>query len=240
MHDLDILKTDGARAAVEVTAAADADSIELWKLLHGRSGRWIAPTLRGGWILYFEPTARAKRILKELPAFLQNLEAEGVTEIPHRRPWDETPGSPASRARDLGIVTGDQSATDFPGSIYVSIERPPERTGGMVDDTGKAVPEWVHDFLLDPHHSDVLDKLARSGADERHAFILIPTFSIAPFGVVDMLWRNQDDLVPIEAPDLPDQATHVWLMALWAVGSGLRWAPDQGWVRFARHFDLEG
>jgi hypothetical protein len=90
----------------------------------------------------------------------------------------------------------------------------------------------------DPHQSDVLSKLARSGASERHAFILVPGFSIAPFGVVDMLWRGADDVVPTTAPNLPHQVTHVWLMAFWTVGSGLRWSPESGWERFERQFRI--
>ncbi len=111
--------------------------------------------------------------------------------------------------------------------------------GGVVDSTGSAVPGWVRDFLLDSSLSDVLGKLARSGASERHAVILVPGFSIAPFGVVDMLWREQDDVVPTTSPHLPDQVTHVWLMSFWSVGSGLRWSPDWGWERFERQFRIE-
>lgn len=109
----------------------------------------------------------------------------------------------------------------------------------MVDGTGSAVPGWVRDFLLDPHQGDVLGKLARSGASERHAFILVPGFSIAPFGVVDMLWRDEDDVVPTTSPHLPNQVTHIWLMAFWTTGSGLRWSPDRGWERFERQFRIE-
>lgn len=164
-------------------------------------------------MLHLEPTARAKRLLQELPAFLEELEEKGVTEIPSQRRRQEVPESIGGRARVLGIVGGVQSGTNFPGSIYLTIERSSERTGGMVDDTGGAVAGWVRDFLLDPHQGGVLGKLARSGASERHAFILVPGFSIAPFGVVDMLWRDEDDVVPITSPHLPNQVTHVWLMA---------------------------
>lgn len=239
MHDLNIMTAEGGPAAVEVTAAADPDSIQLWKLVNGRDERWTVPTLQGGWILHLEPTARAKRLLKELPAFLKELEGKGVTEIPSQRRRQEMPQSIEGWARALGIVSGNQSGTDFPGSIYLTIERSPERTGGVVDSTGSAVPGWVRDFLLNPHQSDVLGKLARSSAGERHAFILVPGFSIAPFGVVDMLWRDVDDVVPTRSPHLPDQVTHVWLMAFWTIGSGLRWSPDWGWERFERQFRIE-
>lgn len=238
MHDLNVVTADGGPAAVEVTAAADPDSIQLWKLVNGQDERWTVPNLQGGWMLHLEPTARARRLLKELPAFLEELEGKGITEIPSQRHRHEVTESIEGRARVLGIVTGIQSGTEFPGSIYLTIERSPERTGGVVDSTGSAVPGWVRDFLLDPHQSDVLSKLARSGASERHAFILVPGFSIAPFGVVDMLWRDEHDVVPTGSPHLPDQVTHVWLMAFWTVGSGLRWSPERGWERFERHFRI--
>jgi hypothetical protein len=187
VHDLSIMTADGGPAAVEVTAAADPDSIQLWKLVNGRDERWIVPGLAGGWMFQLQPTTRAKRLLKELPAFLRQLEGQGITEVARRRGRQESSETLEKRARALGIVSGHQSGTDFPGSIYFTIEQPHERTGGMADRTGSAVPGWIREFLLDPHQSDVLDKLARSGAREQHAFILIPGFTNAPFGVVDML-----------------------------------------------------
>ncbi len=234
MHDLNIKGPDGA-AAVEVTAAADSDSIQLWKLVNGKDERWIVPALAGGWMLFLEPTARAKLLLKELPAFLGELESQGVRTIGRQRRREEAAGSVEARARQLGIVSGSQSGTEYPGSIYFSVQRSPELTGGMVDETGAAVPGWVRDFLLDPHQADVLGKLARSGADERHAFILLPGFTTAPFGVVDMLLR-EDGVVPLQAPDLPGEVTHVWLASFWTRGSGLRWSLEGGWQRFDRLF----
>jgi hypothetical protein len=47
MHDLNIITADGAFAAVEVTAAADPDSIQLWKLVNGRDELWTVPGLDG-------------------------------------------------------------------------------------------------------------------------------------------------------------------------------------------------
>lgn len=236
MHDLNIFTGAGRSAAVEVTAAADPDSIELWKLVNGRDERWIVPNLHGGWMVRLKPTARGKRLLKELPTFLAELEQHRITEIPIQRQPQEGRESLETRARILGIVSGTQSRTDFPGSIYLTIDQPPERISGAVDSTGSAVSSWVREFLMNPHQSDVLGKLARSGAKERHAFVLVPGLSSAPFGVVDMLWRPQDDVVPATPPHLPDEVTHVWLMTFWTVGSGLRWSPEGHWERFERQF----
>ncbi len=105
-----------------------------------------------------------------------------MTEIAAPRRRRDLSASVEGRARDLGIVSGNQSATtSFPGSIYLTIEQPHERTGGVVDRTGSAVPSWVPAFLHDPHQGDVLSKLARSGTSDRHAFILLPGFTTAPF-----------------------------------------------------------
>jgi hypothetical protein len=240
MHDLEFCAEDGARAAVEVTAAADAECIELWKLVNGSDERWTIPDLRGGWFLQLSPRARAKRLRRELPSLLRDAERLGVRELPRSAPRRVMPESVGSRAQALGIVSGGQSETDFPGSVYATIQQPRERTGGLVDRTGSAVPIWTSAFLRDDHQHDVLAKLARSGAAQRHVVILLPGFTTAPFGVVDALWGESDDAVPADAPALTPSVTHVWLMTFWSVGSGLRWSPEGGWQRFERMFEDEG
>ncbi|MGZ4499074.1 MAG: hypothetical protein ACXVXD_01435 [Nocardioidaceae bacterium] len=41
MHDFDLVRDGVVFAACEVTAAADAESIELWNLVNGSGERWI-------------------------------------------------------------------------------------------------------------------------------------------------------------------------------------------------------
>lgn len=172
MHDLDVLHPDQRRAAVEVTAAADGQSIALWKLMNGRDERWIVPNLEGGWMVGLDPSARGKRVRTELPELLMALERSGIKEL---RRWDSLPSDgSAAVAHAMGIVTAGQHLTSFPGSIYVTLELPSERTGGLVADTGDALAAWLPTFLGDPDRSDVLRKLARSGAARRHAFVFLP------------------------------------------------------------------
>jgi hypothetical protein len=50
-----------------------------------------------------------------------------------------------------------------------------------------------------------------------------------PFGLRDRsVVPAPRHIVPTTPPDLPDQVTHVWLMAFWTMGSGLRWSPNGG------------
>ncbi|MET0628215.1 MAG: hypothetical protein ABW033_07150 [Acidimicrobiia bacterium] len=232
MHDLDIVYSDRPSAAVEVTAAADGESIAAWKQLNG-NGRWIEPTLKGGWSVTVDPAARTKRIKKELPDLLGileglDLELDDDEYEYHRRGLQ----APLSRhAADLGVVRANRYGTAFPGSIYVTLELPPERTGGFVADTGDALATWIGPFLKDEDHADVRLKLHRAGAAERHAFVLFPTFATAPFGVTDLLMR-QDGPLPTVAPGLPAEATHVWALGGWSSGRGMRWAPGSGWSYF--------
>jgi hypothetical protein len=48
MHDLTVLYPDRPYAAVEVTAAADAVTIEFWRQVE--RGRWQDQALVGGWV----------------------------------------------------------------------------------------------------------------------------------------------------------------------------------------------
>src|SRR5688572_27778368 len=160
MHDLDVLYPDRPCAAVEVTTAADGESIALWNLLNG-GGRWIEPTLRGGWAVSLLPTARAKRVRKELPPLLEMLERSGIKEV-HVGHFRADPAL-VQLASDLGVSDLSQSDTSFPGSIYPTVELGSDRSGGMVAETGEALGTWVGGFLLGDERRDVREKLLRSG-----------------------------------------------------------------------------
>lgn len=229
MHDLDIVYSDGSTAAAEVTAAADGDSIALWNLMNS-SGRWVEPELRGGWMITLLPSARAKRIRLELPALLRQLERSGVGEVRAAASWRPAEGLLAT-LRDLDIVRMHQSGTDFPGSIYVTLELPIERTGGFVADNGDALANWIGEFLHDDARADVRRKLWTAGTTERHAFVILPGFATAEFAVVDVLMRDDCGLPTVD-PSLPDEITHVWAVSTWRSGMGMRWSPDAGWTYF--------
>src|SRR5439155_9444207 len=114
-------------------ADADPAPIELWNLLNRRSERWICDDIDGGWIVTVDPTARFQRLRPELPGLLAELEAAEIRWLrPEEEPWNPL----AVRARDLGIVSASQSATNYPGSIYTTIELANEKRGGVVGSTG--------------------------------------------------------------------------------------------------------
>jgi hypothetical protein len=235
MHDLDVVYPDRPCAAVEVTTAADGESIALWNLLNG-GGRWIEPTLSGGWTVSLLPTARAKRVRKELPPLLEMLERSGIKEF-HLGHFRADPAL-VQLAGDLGVSDLYQSDTNFPGSIYPTVELGSDRSGGMVAETGEALGTWVGEFLLGDQRSDVREKLLRSGAEERHAFVIVPSFARVGFSVMELLMRD-DAPLPEAPPALPVEVNRLWATSSWSSARGMRWSPDQGWSYFDKMVDVD-
>jgi hypothetical protein len=228
MHDLNIVYPGQRLAAVEIGAAVDAQATELWNILNGR-GRWIEPDLVGGWGVTVKPNARQLR--RDLPPFLRALEGTGIRKFPDANSIDPI--------RDVGIalpgvVRAMQSGTKYPGSIYVYLDLPLDQAAGYVSDSGDAVAQWLGDFLHDDARTDLRRKLAHSGSDERHAFVLVSPLSGAPFSVTDPLMA-EDVLPPAIEPALPAEVTDVWVASTWASGVGFRWASSsRGWTAFGK------
>ena len=182
-----------------------------------------------GWVgRLCQPNARGLR--RGLPGFLRGLERAGIQEFRGAR------GNPGFdvEGRRLGVVRATQSDTDFPGSIYVTLDLPSEQVGGYVAANGDALAEWLPIFLRDDERADLRDTLARSGAAERHAFVVVSGLSGAPFSVTDLLIRD-DAPLPRSAPPLPAEVTDVWAVSTWASGTGFWWSSGaHRWQKFTK------
>lgn len=236
MYDLRISLPRGATGAAEVTMAMDADAHVQWNLLNG-SGRWTEPDLDGGWSAIISPNAEAKAIRRDLPALLREAEAVGLTRIAPVRflaadPMTEKFSELSARATRMKIRDIHQYDTDFPGSIYCTVLQSPDRIGGWGDDDSNRVASWIGPFLSEerPRH---VDKLAGSGGDERHAFVILPTFACVAFEVVSPLMKRKPCLPTID-PHLPGDITHAWVVSLWGDGPGFYWSPQEGWQYFVK------
>lgn len=231
MYDLAITYPDGHIGAVEVTAAVDAQPLELWKLIRRQGKPWIDPTLTGGWLVRVKPSAQAKSLVRDLPKLLGELEHNGRSVV-----WgDRASADRASAAAgQLGIVQVLQGPTEHPGSIYfLPPERPLEQMGGFSPGTGDPLARWLSEWIPDASRTDNLRKLANSGASERHLFVLVTSFDSGSFAVSDLLISPNAPL-PTIPPTLPGEITHVWAASTWDSGDGFRWSPDARWERFIK------
>jgi murein DD-endopeptidase MepM/ murein hydrolase activator NlpD len=235
MYDLDVHLPSGGLAAVEVTAAGDSAAIEQWNLMNS-GDRWIVERIHGGWLVGVTIGSSWRRLERELPALLAEMEQLGV---PYLDVENGVTSGLEQRAVNLGVRRARQGPTEFPGSIYMTFDMPGERVGGMVPTSGDGLAIWLSKFLREPDRADVLQKLGFPSAEERHAFIFLPGFNTAPFGVNDLLLRN-DAPLPTVNPDLPSPVTHVWVVSTWTSGVGMRWDPRLGWLRFHKGIDSTG
>ncbi|MEX2457831.1 MAG: hypothetical protein WD770_02470 [Actinomycetota bacterium] len=229
MYDLEIRASGRVTGAAEVTFAADPAAVELWRLVNP-GPRLQIPEIAGGWLISLRPEARGRQVLQAIPSFLAQLEGDGIRSVSRTQ---RGAGSLERTVRDLGIRRMSQNDTNYPGSVYFTIERGHEMRGGFVSDTGDPLSRWLEGWIRRPEQKDNLEKLGRSGAPERHLFVIQPGFTSAPFVAADILMRSPAPL-PTKAPDLPPEVTHLWTMSTWDSGEGLRWSAATGWERFAK------
>ncbi len=126
-------------------------------------------------------------------------------------------------------------ATNFPGSIYVTIEQAPEVTSELVVSTADALVPWLEDWIRGSAQQHNLQKLSASGYSEQHLFVLLPGFTTAPFDVADRLMRS-DAPLPGAVLTLPGTLTNVWLMSTWSTGDLFHYGP-RGWMRSRKVFE---
>ena len=108
-------------------------------------------------------------------------------------------------------------------------------TGGVVDEELSELNESIGALLDIEHVQRRMAKLARSGLDERHLFLLADDTSL-PFSVAyTLIGRN--DVVPADPLPLQDDLTHLWLMVLFS--PRLLLADASGWRSVPRD-DMTG
>ncbi|HYA45460.1 MAG TPA: hypothetical protein VED59_07625 [Acidimicrobiales bacterium] len=228
MYDLAITLEDGQLGAVEVTAAADPEGIQLTRILH-RHELWVEPRLQSAWHVTVLPQARAKNLFARLPDLLEEVAAScsafiniACFESSHD-PW-------MRRACDLGLESVYRvDNTDHPGAIYISVDG--RALGGYVPLTGDPLADWLTTYLADDERKDVRRKLALARCHEQHVFVWLPIFHAATWEAFAVATTKPVPL-PTRPPELPSAVSHVWVMSTWGGRDGLRWSPGGGWTVF--------
>jgi len=230
MYDLTIVYPDGPTGAVEVTTAADQKYVELAKALDEKARQWQVPGLTGTWWVRVLPSARANDLRQQLPGILRGLESDGIADIRGNRSSHD---ALVAKLGKLSIIAATQATTTHVGRVFVIAEQTSELMGGYSPATGDPLAAWLGEWLADSSRSDNVRKVTRSGADERHIFVLASAFTM-DYAVTDLLATVNAPL-PTIPPDLPTGITHVRVMSMWIDwGDGFRWSSDGGWNRFTK------
>lgn len=235
MFDLLLQREGQSVGAVEVTAAATEDQIELWQVANGSEEQMVLPTLEGGWFVTLKPSCRFKRMLPGLEKLLSDCEAIGVGSVGN----GEMPTKFDSDLADLGICRVQRIGTSTRGSVSFTIGLDLEDSTGWVSAAETHVVDWITEWIEDPSQEHNIKKLVASGLPERHLFVFVLPFSPAPFQVLYFLDQKGGDLPPQELI-LPDGLTHLWLSNSSPTGGRVvRWDPEQGWESFLKPEFLE-
>ncbi|HEY0321399.1 MAG TPA: hypothetical protein VGC66_10615 [Pyrinomonadaceae bacterium] len=226
MYDLRVGSADAPEIAIECVGAVDQTYTETWNVGPARGPLHLS--VKGDWTVEIAPTARVNAVKKGLEQLLKELEERGLYNVyvDYRLEWQDADlfGKFDSLKITHALCYTQQGA----GKVYLGMPG----AGGAVDDQGRAVPAWVGEFLRDPSKQDVLSKLQRSGAPERHVFVIASLMG-TPWEVESYLIGDLNHL-PSKAPDLPPPVTGVWIVP--GMGQkGIRW-DGNSW----RFFDARG
>jgi len=226
--DLRIDYKDGHVGFVEVVADWSPAYRAMDAMLHGGNDELVIAGMRYDWWIWPAVNAPIKRLRQELPLLLGELEKAGLTfdhrcDATLRARMAASPFAPEfDKLRIERIVAGPR-ATDggvarlvlpgVSGDAAIHIDR---------------IASWVGEFV--ERSTDVPRKLAETGAEERHAFIVVTLTS--EWDVFHALTMDGYSHLPSVDPVLPDEVTHVWLLNT----SGDRciaWFPEKGWFDYA-------
>lgn len=196
-HDFDLRRTEGAVAAVEVTSITDG-VVRATRAAIDRCRRIPRRLCAKDWRIHPSPDAKIKRIAERADAYLAQIEADGIDEFFGPRDASDA-ASVAAIWRELRVQSGRVFPWKQPG---IGIALPV--TGGAY---GPGLVLTAVDSVA--FASDNREKLANSGAAERHLAVYVDR------SATSVLIALRDFQPPTELPDLPAEATTLWVFAEW-------------------------
>jgi hypothetical protein len=214
MYDLRIGPPDTPEVAIECVGAVDSVFTETWNV--GPAEGPLSLAVEGDWNVEIAAKAPVKRVRQYLERLLSELESRGVHNLHVDRQLRWSDAALFTEFQSLGITHASSYRTKGSGKVYLSMPG----SGGAVDEKGSEVPQWLGEFLRDPTREDVLSKLQRSGAKDRHAFV-ISSYGGTPWPVESYL-MGEFEYIPSHSPDLPPPVTAAWLVAEFG-HKGLYW-----------------
>ena len=226
MFDLRVGPVDAPEIAIECIGAVDPVRTETWNI--GPAKGPLHLDLEGDWMVSLVRTARIKKLEARLEPILRRCERIGLIEN-LRVDWEMKRRQPELFAElwDLGIEWASCHRSPGRGEVHLEMEG----IGGAGDTQGTAIPLWIRDFLEAPERTDVLYKLARSGAAECQAFVIVE-FGGATFSVESYL-EGSLDFLPPAPPILPAPVIGVWLISTLSRNRmGVRWT-GTNWKHFS-------
>ena len=214
MYDLRVGSPHAPEMAIECVGAVDKIFTETWNV--GPAKGPIELSIKGDWIVTVTNKARIKIVKQRIEQILQVLEDQETYEIHVDYRLEYSDSKLFEKLESLGITHIACYRPQGTGKVHFGMPG----IGGPVDTEGSSISKWVSTFLSETALKDVLQKLKRSAAKERHVFLFV-TFGGAPWSVESYLTGDFEQL-PSQGPDLPQPVTGVWIVSGFGQ-KGLRW-----------------
>jgi hypothetical protein len=214
-YDLQILYPGDHAGAVEVVSTRDQARMSLARAA-GKRGYARCSELTRLWIVSAFPGTNIHKNAKDIRTFLVQLEQAKANRLSRA---DRHPLT--TIMLDLGISSCWSSAPTpkHPPGFSVTLDA----FAAWVGD-GESARKFCEEFLADEKQADVLAKLRRAEADERHVVIILTTDELGPFTAID------DGALPTSAPVLPPEVDWLWVVALHSLPArAVFWRPGGPW-----------
>tara|TARA_B110000046_G_scaffold170767_1_gene190977 strand:- start:901 stop:1656 length:756 start_codon:yes stop_codon:yes gene_type:complete len=220
MYDLIIGSVSNPKYAIECVGSVDPAATETWNI--GPAKGHIKVDSSGDWRISIRKSTNIKSLRRHIANVIGECEKLGLIEfLPVD--WQIKRFSPElfNKLDILGITSIYMFRSEGHGDVHLIMDG----SRGPVSHNGDDLAEWIGDFLNSQDKADVVIKLAKSGAKEKHAFIPI-VLGGAPWGVESYFFGDMN--LPCIEPKLPEPITGVWVVL---DGKGLRYMEGQ-WHAF--------
>lgn len=214
-HDFDIQLPGGEVVALEVTRHTLSAAVKARAAV--RKKDWSFACLRWNWVVNIAGHGHdVREIHRRIPALLAVLEEAGI-ETAHLR--EDPPPGPAQAALEglrslhARLVYRHTDATDGAGRVIL----------GEASVAGATSPQVV--VQAAEHQGNMADnsgKLASAEADERHLFIWVESHPHVAAAMAS-------DVLPGQAPTLPEHIDVVWLATATSPSQVWRHVRGEGW-----------
>jgi hypothetical protein len=228
MYDLRVGSRAEPLVAIECVRAVDATLAAFWNAGPARGP--LQTDLQGNWILVLQPTAQVRALRGSvLGDILRPWDGHGTTNIYVDWRLERVNSVLFNKLRRLGIASLHCVRQAGSGKVFLN----PEDVGGIVDEHGTVIAEWISKFLRAGSQADIIAKLARAGCNDCHVFVPVD-WNGAPWDVESYLISGLENM-PDGTPDLPPPVTSAWIVSF-SSPEGIRWDGTR-WRKFDARAD---
>ena len=192
--------------AIECVRAIDSPALETWNMGPAKSPFEWGHFLEGDWNILIGRYARIKPLESKLPSLLKELESRTIYDVSVNYDLERQDKRLYDLFTQLKVI--DCLCFQVQGSGKVKLQT--EIYKGDFEDKGSGISKWLTQFLNHDRQKDILFKLMKSNAKQKHVFIMVYLEGASP--LIDSYLTHRIEFLPSEVPILPKPIDAVWIM----------------------------